>query len=184
MTVENLHDLIIGHVKENDVTQIEVDISAWVEEFGDGLLEVHVQRSVNTVPYIVLLDIENDIATWTISDTDTAIKGTGEAQFVYKIGTQVKKSDVFRIANLRSVEGSETPPDPYDNWFETLSALGTQVQQNTTAAETAAGQAQSSATEAEAAASAAAQSAADAENRVYGVGMSLAVADGIATLTY
>ena len=67
-------------------------------------------------------------ATWLVTSTDTAYKGAGLAEFVYTIGDQIAKSVVFNTTVLPDIgDHSETPPDPYEDWLDTLIDLADEV---------------------------------------------------------
>lgn len=152
--------LDLGRRGENGVTQVLFDVSAWVEEFGSGALSLYVRRKGDSAAYPVALTATNGVAAWTVSDTDTNVKGFGRAELVLTVDGVVKKSAVWNIyvgCDIGQPTGS--PPDPYESWLERLGELGAETQENAEAAADSASDAGSSASDAADSADAAADSA-------------------------
>ena len=152
INVTNASAFTIGRRGENEVTSIIFDYSAWLAEFGPGTVTLLVKRNTDLDPYpVVLSPGEDNTAIWLVTSTDTAYIGNGQAEFSYLVGSQIKKSIVYRITVLPDIIGtpSPEPPDPYETWIDTLLNLAGETQQNAeaaagsaTAAETAQGKAE------------------------------------------
>lgn len=128
--------ITLGRRGENEVTQVAVDFSSWVEEFGAGVITLLAMRSQDTSAYPVVLSLDGNTATWDVTSTDTAYKGSGRAEYIYTVGEQIAKSVVFNTVVMQDIgEPSETPPDPYEDWLERLTELGAETQANAQAAE-------------------------------------------------
>lgn len=119
----------IGRQGENAVKTITFDYSVFVEEFGDGVLTLVVQRRKDDEPYPVLLETEDNKATWTVTSTDTAYKGTGKIQLSYVVDEQIKKSVIYKIKIEPSVIAeTEEPPEPIKTYLDQMIEIGSQVQ--------------------------------------------------------
>ena len=141
--------ITLGRRGENEVTQVVVDFSSWVEEFGAGVITLLAMRSRDSSAYPIVLTLDGSTATWDVTSTDTAFKGSGRAEFIYTIGEQIAKSVVFNTVVMQDIgEPSETPPDPYEDWLERLTELGAETQANADAAQQSAEDAEQSAQEA------------------------------------
>ena len=141
--------ITLGRRGENEVTQLVVDFSSWVEEFGAGVITLLAMRSQDTSAYPVVLSLDGNTATWNVTSTDTAYKGSGRAEYIYTVGEQIAKSVVFNTVVMQDIgEPSETPPDPYEDWLERLTELGAETQANAEAAQQSAEDAEQSAQEA------------------------------------
>lgn len=162
--------ITLGRRGENEVTQVVVDFSSWVGEFGAGVITLLAMRSQDTSAYPVVLSLDGNTATWNVTSTDTAYKGSGRAEYIYTVGEQIAKSVVFNTVVMQDIgEPSETPPDPYEDWLERLTELGAETQANAEAA-------QQSAEDAEQSAQEAAQEAANAEGYAEQAGESASAA--------
>lgn len=113
-------NLPLGRQGENEVTAVVFDFSAWATEFGSGTLSLSVQRHGDELPYAVTMTTSGTNATWTISDLDTAYKGTGEAQVKYTVGTKVKKSAVYKFTVNKSLGQNGEYPSPGQTWQEEI----------------------------------------------------------------
>lgn len=160
--------LDLGRRGENGVTQVLFDVSAWLEEFGSGALALYVRRKGDSTAYPVALTATDGVAAWTVSNTDTNVKGFGQAELVLTVDGVVKKSAVWKIyVGCDIGQPTGDPPDPFESWLETLAALGAETQENAGAAaesaEAAAGSASDAADSADDAADSAEAAAASAE---------------------
>ena len=128
----------LGIRAENEVTQVALDFSPWAEEFGAGIVQLLVRRDGDSSPYPVVLTQSGTTATWTVSATDLAANGPLQAEFIYTVGTLVKKSEVLRFYVLRDIGAPGSAPDPYETWLDTLTEIAAQAQQDAADAEAAA----------------------------------------------
>lgn len=119
----------IGHKAEKGVEAIEFDLTAWVETYGSGTLTVIMRRWGDAIPYPIALEIdENNKATWTLSDIDTAKAGMAYAQLNYIVGDEVvKKSDIYTFRVMDSLTGEGEPPEAYESWLEHLTHLAAEA---------------------------------------------------------
>lgn len=119
----------IGHKAEKGVEAIEFDLTAWVETYGSGTLTVIMRRWGDAIPYPIALEIdENNKATWTLSDIDTAKAGMAYAQLSYIVGDEVvKKSDIYTFRVMDSLTGEGEPPEAYESWLENLTHLAAEA---------------------------------------------------------
>lgn len=131
--------LALGKRGENLATEIHFDFSAWSEEFGStGFVELNVKRKGDESAYPVTVTIDGTVAIWTVTATDTDVAGLGEAEFLYRVGETVVKSVVFGTAVEQDIgQPSETPPDPYETWLDTLTDLAADTRESAQRAETA-----------------------------------------------
>ena len=86
----------IGHVGENVVEAIKFDYSAWRTTYGEGTLNMVLQRSPDAIPYAV--DMTDGL--YIVTSTDLEYQGAVRAQLVYNVTgnpVPVKKSDVFLL---------------------------------------------------------------------------------------
>ena len=121
--------LYLGRQGENGVRTLDFDFSDFRNRFGDGVLSLVIRRKPNEDPFHVALDIiPQNTAVWTVSNVETDIVGEGEAQFIYTVGGNVKKTVIYKTrvdASLTPV--SETAPEAFQNWLDELAEIGGQV---------------------------------------------------------
>ena len=129
MNVEQTKPVTIGYSGENAVAAVQFDFSKWQQLYGAGLLSLIILRPKDTDAYPAPLEVDGTTATWTVSETDTAIRGHGEAQLVYIVDEQIKKSAVFDFNVEKSIMASVDPPDPYQTWLELMLAAREQAEQ-------------------------------------------------------
>ena len=155
MTVININPCdcmkegVIGHVRENEVTQIVFDLSAWIAEYGLGTVALSVMRQGDLVPYPVPIAIVDGKATWTVSATDTAKYGRIKAQLTYYVGTKRKKSNIYVLRVRESLAENGQAPEPYESWLEVLQELTAETAANAESARQSADSAGQSASDAE-----------------------------------
>lgn len=113
-------NLILGQQLENAVTAVVFDFSAWQTTYGSGTLALSVQRPGDEMPYAVTLSVSGTNATWSITDLDTAYKGTGEIQLTYTVGTAKKKSVIYKFTVYESLGANGEYPSPGQTWQEEI----------------------------------------------------------------
>lgn len=156
----------IGRQGENLATVVAFDLSDFVSTYGAGTPQLLVLRPGDRYPYPVALTVEGTNANWTITNTDTMIAGTGNAELRWYVdentlaksvlySTQISKALVDPIA--------PPPPPPADNWLEQVLEAGSAAQAAQAEATQAASDAQTAQTGAETAQAAAETAQSNAE---------------------
>lgn len=137
------NDLLIGRTGENDVTEVQFDFSKWVEEYGEnGTFYLTARLPGATASYPAEVTVDGNVATWTVKNSDLAVKGYGQVEAWYSIDEKVKASAIYGTYIGESLDESGEIPDPYESWMEEIIALKDQTI-------TAAGDANEAAAEAE-----------------------------------
>lgn len=113
----------IGQAGENEAAEIQFDISAWVDSYGAGNVFLYHQREDDEAPYLKLLPVENNIATWVLDDIDTSVAGVGAAQLNYVVSDKVKKTLIFATYVNKSLGEAGETPDPYEDLLEQARAI-------------------------------------------------------------
>ena len=122
--VNKLFSLDIGYVGENNATEVAFDFTSWAEEYGSGSPVLRFKRNLDEEAYPVTLDVEEDnLAVWTVSNTDLLYKGQAEGQLQFVVDDVVKKSRIFSVMVSDSLVPTEDTPDPYDDWMDDLIRL-------------------------------------------------------------
>lgn len=127
--------LVLGFQGEAERTQVVIDASAWIEEFGGGgLLRVRHNPFYGDI-YIPTGQAVNDgVLTWTISASDTVSAGYGQGEVWYSVTDEdqvehILASAVFTTRVIPSLAtASSTIPSGIEDWLteaeEVLEELG------------------------------------------------------------
>ena len=152
----------IGERGENVCSAVRFDFTEWADEYGEGAVSLLVKRKGDTSAYPVVVPVSEHVATWTISNTDTAVHGYGKAEFVFTLGDLIAKTAVFSIYVANDIGPNGEPPEPIQEWMDELVALGGETLINAQAAQAAQEAAETAQESAETAATNAATSATNA----------------------
>ena len=127
--------LVLGFQGEAERTQVVIDASAWIEEFGGGgLLRVRHNPFYGDI-YVPTGQAVNDgVLTWTISASDTVSAGYGQGEVWYSVTDEdqvehILASAVFTTRVIPSLAtASSTIPSGIEDWLteaeEVLEELG------------------------------------------------------------
>ena len=106
------------------------NLTDWIRKFGSGSVTLTVKRKKDKDPYPVPLLINDGIAVWEISNTDTEHKGNGEAQLTYYSGGKIKKSIIYGFHVKESMDAGGKAPDPYVSWLGVLQQYTAETSEN------------------------------------------------------
>lgn len=123
--------IVIGRRGTYDTLQIAFDLSFLTENYGSGTAVFAVKRSQDESAYPAVTSQEDDLLLWTVSETDTYYVGAGECQLMWYVDGGLAKTIIYPMVVMRDIlSTAEEPPDGYENWIESLTALGAATQQN------------------------------------------------------
>lgn len=110
----------LGRQGENLATEVIFDLTEFITTFGTGTPQLLVKRPSDNYPYPVVLTVEDNRATWAVTDTDTAIYGHGQAELRWYVGEILAKSVVFLTYISKALVDpvAPPPPPPAGNWLE------------------------------------------------------------------
>lgn len=117
--------LDLGYQGENKARTIEIDMSAWLEEFPGAAVGLMVRRPDEDTFYPAALEHNGDIVRWTITSGDVLIAGEGEAQIILTNEDDVElRSRIVKTKISASLSGTEVEaPPPQATWVgEVLNA--------------------------------------------------------------
>ena len=109
--VKNCKTLFIGRRGENEVTEVVFDFSEWQEQFGAGVIDLYVKRSVDFDAYPVVLSIDGTVATWLVTAADTDVVGSGKIEFEGKDITKTPPHKIVAMGMAHVPEGRHVFPD-------------------------------------------------------------------------
>lgn len=116
--LKEFQTVVIGRQMENNYRQFVFNCAG----FGDvaEITLVH-QRSQDVAPYIVTSETGNTLA-WTVTDTDTAFSGNGQAELRITFADGLAKSVIFRTLVLKSIAADTVIPEPLQSWYDAMIA--------------------------------------------------------------
>lgn len=117
----------LGRRGENEALQVRVDITSWVENYGNGTFGGLAQRPGDEEPYPVTITLDGNFACWTVDDVDTAVEGFGRYELDYFVGDVLAKSMIWRTEIQPSMADAGPVPDPYESWVEDVLEMGARV---------------------------------------------------------
>lgn len=145
--------IVIGRRTTYDTLQVVFDLSYLAETYGSGAAVLVVKRSQDTTAYPATITQDGNTLTWTISEADTYYVGAGECELMWYVNNGLAKTIIYPVVVMRDIlQTAEEPPDAYENWVESLTALGAGTQQHALDAAQSATDAEAAQTAAEAAA--------------------------------
>lgn len=110
--------ILVGKQGENRSRTLQFDYSAWLKEFGEGLVTIVYQRSEDASPYPISVEQSNGIATWHPSSADTQYAGSGVMEITYVVNDVIAKSVTYCTLVAESLGQSVDPPAPYQSWVD------------------------------------------------------------------
>lgn len=108
----------VGKQGENGATQVVFDVSEMIETYGSGTAYVVVQRRGDAEPY--LLDNTSQSGnkvTWTVSNVDTDVYGTGRVQLFWMINEQVAKTVTYQFYVEEALHDPQDAPVVPGGWI-------------------------------------------------------------------
>ena len=117
--------LPLGRQTESNVAAVRFDYSEWRETYGTGSVVGYHRRPGDTDAHPVLLNADGENAVlWTVTSQELARAGKGQLQFFYIVSdgeNTLRKASKCWITHIsESVTSTEEPPEPYENWVESL----------------------------------------------------------------
>lgn len=141
LSVEHLPDKIeLGHAGENEAIELYVDVSPWVEDWESCSISVNILRPFEDAFYTVDGELDGTVYTYVVTNTDTAIAGTGTLEFVCVSDGKVITSAVTKFFVGERLRGtvSPEPPEPVLPWLNRALQAADDAEGSAQRAETAA----------------------------------------------
>lgn len=132
--------IMLGRRGENQARRIVFELTAWVELYGEGVVQLIHQRAGDTAPYPVNVFKDINSAIWTPSDADTGAEGEGKAELQYLIGDTVVKSCTWQTFTDAALGDPGDAPEPEKAWVYQVLQAGVTAQQAAQRAEEVAAQ--------------------------------------------
>lgn len=115
---------VLGRLGENDYTQVQFDVYAWLSEYPDGQITLLNQRCGDTDAYPVAgVSVSGSTVLWVVSDTDLSKEGVGRCELILLANGTVAKSAIYMTKVLPVLDGSGEAPEPWKSWQTEFAAL-------------------------------------------------------------
>lgn len=108
----------LGRQMEDNYRAITFDLSGFGLEIDRAMI-VH-QRKADTAPYVVTSVTGGDSITWTVTNTDTAYSGRGQAEIRIEFTNGLAKSVVFQTVVIRSITADTQIPAALQSWYDAM----------------------------------------------------------------
>lgn len=127
--INHSEPLDLGRQGENLARTIDIDISAWRAEFGEGTVQLLHQRPGDSAPYPAAVEQTGDVVRWAITAADTARVGYGAAQLLFfAAGDVLAKQCIYRTYVSPSLgQSAGEPPEAQQPWVERVLAEASKV---------------------------------------------------------
>lgn len=113
--------ILLGRRGEHLARRILFDVTDWQAAYGEGTVQMLVQRSQDERPYPCAVSVRNGIARWDVRAVDVAVVNKGRVELQYCVGDTVVKSDIYRTETMEAIgEVGSVPPNPEKDWVETV----------------------------------------------------------------
>ena len=112
--------ILLGRQGENEVVTVQFDVSGWAEMYGEGTFKLAHQRCRDGDGYERTTTLNGNTLEWLITNVDVAYAGRGTLQLTYTVGDAVAKSVLYTTKVERSLDETESVPDPWKNWVDQI----------------------------------------------------------------
>lgn len=114
--------ILIGRQCENDAVKIVFDLSYLIQTFGDGTAVLVHQRVSDDAPYAVTATQNGSKLEWSVSNTDNAYVGVGQAELRWTVGDALAKTIIYKTWVTKSITADLTIPSAYQSWYDQMIA--------------------------------------------------------------
>jgi len=108
----------LGRQMEDNYRAITFDLSGFGLEIDRAMI-VH-QRKADAAPYVVTSVTGGNSITWTVTNTDTAYSGRGQAEIRIEFTNGLAKSVVFQTVVIRSITADTEIPAALQSWYDAM----------------------------------------------------------------
>ena len=117
--------LLLGKQGENKSTQYLFDVSGWLEEYPGCSIGLNYKPAKTNTSYpCILTDEDDDKKGWLITSSELVNDGDGECELVCILDEVVEKDKrTYKTKVIKSLGGSGTAPDPWENWEDSFTEL-------------------------------------------------------------
>ncbi len=117
--------IAIGKQGENNVETFIIDYSKWFADYGDGTVDVLIQRPKDTAPYLLPTTKIDDTrcCSFTITSVELQQVVKAEIQIRYTVNDKIKKSSVFNVYIAESLDDEIDAPSEWQTYIDYITEL-------------------------------------------------------------
>ena len=97
--------ILLGRQGEKNVTRVEFDLLLFVQQYGEGTVQLYVRRAGETEVYPAEATRSGNTAVWDIGEEWTGKAGRGYCELQWYVGDKLAKSEVYRTEVETSLQG-------------------------------------------------------------------------------
>lgn len=117
--------IILGRQGEDKAVRVVWPgiVSDWSSLYGDGSFQLSVRRFGDENAYPVVVEVNGDDISFTVTSAETEIAGIGKCELTYIANGTIAKSATWETVVLNSLTGqtpSEPPEEPAKSWFTSI----------------------------------------------------------------
>lgn len=116
---------VLGRLGENEYTKAVFDISTWpVGDYpGAGFTLLNLRHGDTEAYPVATVTVEGTTVVWMVTDTDLSAEGLGRCELIMLDGDVVAKSEIYITSVRPALDGSATPPEPWESWQTVFAGL-------------------------------------------------------------
>lgn len=123
--------LVLGRRGEHLARCITFDVRDWQTTYGEGIVQLLVQRKGDEAAYPCVVTVQDGMARWAVKTVDVAVPGSGSAELQYRVGDTVVKSELYRTLTMEALgEAGPVPPEPERDWVDSILQAACDAQQS------------------------------------------------------
>lgn len=122
--------IYLGRQTENNVREIRVDCTAWIERWPDLIISAYVTPPDRGSAYLANTRMDGSVLCWTVDASDTARSGTGTVEFLGVADGLRKLSAACQTLIHATTTGTTSEPPYVDKpWVDRVIAAADMVEQ-------------------------------------------------------
>lgn len=113
--------VFLGRVGENEARVVRFSVGKMLAAFPGATFTMLNRRPCDAAAYPVndqYVSLAGDTVLWTIQSGDVTVAGTGECEIRAEKDGKILKSQIFMTATGTALDGSGTPPQPWESWVQ------------------------------------------------------------------